>query len=69
MRRNADHDPDAVRSWALYIICLWQSNQNNALVRCKLHICLYCRIRIHSESEELRFTYLVSTIEYIVFII
>ena len=41
----------------------------SALVRPKLHVCLYCCIRIHSESKEWRFIYLVSTIEYIVFIL
>ena len=69
MCSNAEHDSDAANSRVLYIICLWQPNQNSALVRCKLHVCLYCCIRIHSESKEWRFAYLVSTIDYIVFIL
>jgi len=59
MRRNADHDSDAVCSWALYITYLWLYSQNSVSVRCKSHVCLYCCIRVHSESEEWRFAYLV----------
>ena len=65
---NADHDSDAVNSRVLYVIYLWQLNQNNALVRCKLHVCLYCCFRIHSESKDWKFVYLVSTIDQTVFI-
>ena len=66
---NADHDSDAANSRVVYIICLWQLNQNSALVSNKLHVCMYCCIRIHSESKKWRFIHLVSTIEYTVFIL
>ena len=65
---NADHDSDVVNSRVLYIIYLWQLNQNKALVRCKLHVCLYCCVRIHFESKDWTFVYLVSTIDQTVFI-